>query len=64
MPVKIQACAPDMYSHSMMTDAYCWTDNLRLCDIEGQFICQRCGKRGADMRPEFPTAPMGRDAPR
>jgi hypothetical protein len=30
-----------------------WPDDLRLSDIEGRFVCQVCGKRGADVRPDF-----------
>jgi hypothetical protein len=30
-----------------------WPDDLRLSDIERQFVCQACGKRGADVRPDF-----------
>jgi hypothetical protein len=26
---------------------------LRLSDIEPRFICSACGKRGADVRPDF-----------
>jgi hypothetical protein len=26
---------------------------VRLSDIEPQFVCQRCGSRGADVRPDF-----------
>ena len=28
-------------------------DDLRLSDIEDQFVCKACGKRGADVRPDF-----------
>jgi len=38
--------------------------DLRLSDIEPRFICGACGKRGADVRPDFnwnrtATAMMG-----
>jgi hypothetical protein len=26
---------------------------LRLSDIEARFVCGACGKRGADVRPDF-----------
>jgi hypothetical protein len=26
---------------------------MRLSDIEGRFICSACGRRGADVRPDF-----------
>jgi hypothetical protein len=39
-----------------------WADDMRLSDIEDKFICSACGKRGADVRPDFnwnkPTVPM------
>jgi hypothetical protein len=28
-------------------------DDVRLSDIEARFICQACGQRGADVRPNF-----------
>jgi len=30
-----------------------WSDDLRLSDIEPRFICGACGKRVADVRPDF-----------
>jgi hypothetical protein len=30
-----------------------WPDDLRLSDIESRFICGACGKRGADVGPDF-----------
>jgi hypothetical protein len=30
-----------------------WADEVRLSDIEGQFVCNVCGKRGAEVRPDF-----------
>ncbi len=30
-----------------------WPDEVRLFDIEPLFICKVCGKRGADVRPDF-----------
>jgi hypothetical protein len=30
-----------------------WPDDLRLSDIEECFTCGVCGKRGADVRPDF-----------
>jgi hypothetical protein len=40
-------------------DADGWPDNLRLSDIENHFVCQKCGKRGADVRPDFGTPKLG-----
>jgi hypothetical protein len=35
--------------------------SVRLSDIEPRFVCQACGKRGADVRPNFhwQGAPVG-----
>jgi hypothetical protein len=30
-----------------------WTDDSRLSDIEARFVGRACGKRGADVRPDF-----------
>jgi len=30
-----------------------WPDEVRLSDIEPQFVCSVCGQRGADVRPDF-----------
>jgi hypothetical protein len=35
-----------------------WPDHVRLSDIEPQFVCKACGKRGADVRPDFRHAKM------
>jgi hypothetical protein len=34
-------------------------DDVRLSDIENQFKCKACGRRGADVRPDWPQAKMG-----
>jgi hypothetical protein len=55
-------CADHKCSHSIVTLADEWADALRLSDIEPKFICRACGKRGADVRPDFnwnSTAPAG-----
>ena len=41
-----------------------WSDDVRLSDIEPQFVCKACGKRGAAVRRDFnwnrqPRATMG-----
>ena len=33
---------------------------LRLSDIEDRFICRACGRRGADVRPDFTDTPTPR----
>jgi hypothetical protein len=30
-----------------------WSDEMRLSDLEPRFICKACGKRGADVRPNY-----------
>jgi len=55
-------CADYRCSHSTRALADHWDEALRLSDIEGRFVCQRCGKRGADIRPDFDwdrTGPAG-----
>ena len=46
-------CADCTCSHSVTMDASAWPDDLRLFDIEDRFVCQKCGRRGADVRPDF-----------
>ena len=52
-------CADDKCSHVVAMDPDTWPDSLRLSDIEQLFVCQLCGKRGADVRPDFPQVKMG-----
>jgi hypothetical protein len=46
-------CANYRCSHSVALSAERWPDNLRLSDIEPRFVCGSCGRRGADVRPDF-----------
>jgi hypothetical protein len=46
-------CADYRCSHSIAISAAPWTDDLLLSDIEDRFTCSACGKRGADLRPDF-----------
>ena len=39
--------------HHVALDAERWPDNMRLSDLEPRFVCQGCGSRGADVRPDF-----------
>lgn len=39
--------------HHVALDAARWSDDIRLSDIEPRFVCQGCGYRGADVRPDF-----------
>ncbi|QDW38989.1 hypothetical protein FFI89_018665 [Bradyrhizobium sp. KBS0727] len=52
-------CADHKCSHSIERDAAPWPNDLRLSDIEDRFVCRACGKRGADVRPNFPPPSMG-----
>jgi hypothetical protein len=52
-------CADYRCSHSIEMSADRWPDDVRLSDIEPRFVCQACGKRGADVRPHFEPARMG-----
>jgi hypothetical protein len=40
-------------SHSIAISAEQWLDDLRLSDFQARFVCHICGKRGADVRPDF-----------
>ena len=46
-------CADYRCSHSIEMSAGRWSDDLRLSDIEPRFVCKACGKRGADVRPDW-----------
>ena len=50
-------CRDHRCSH-VETNADGWADDVRLSDIEDKFVCQICGKRGADIRPKFAQAKM------
>ena len=46
-------CADYHCSHSVAISGDQWADEVRLSDIEAGFVCTACGKRGADVRPDF-----------
>jgi hypothetical protein len=46
-------CADYRCSHSIAIRADRWQDDVRLSDLEARFACKACGKRGADVRPNF-----------
>jgi hypothetical protein len=46
-------CADYHCSHSIAISADRWPDDVRLYDLETRFACMACGKRGADVRPDF-----------
>jgi hypothetical protein len=57
-------CSDYRCSHSTVISGDRWPDDVRLSDIEPNFTCLACGKRGADVRPDFhwnkpPVAAMG-----
>jgi hypothetical protein len=57
-------CCDYKCSHSQAVSADQWPDDLWLSDVATRFVCKACGKRGADVRPDFnwnkqPVAMMG-----
>jgi hypothetical protein len=46
-------CQDYTCSHSIAISGDGWPDDMRLSDIEARFTCKACGKRGADVRPDF-----------
>ncbi len=52
-------CRDFRCSHFIAISAERRPDHLRLSDIEPQFVRKVCGKRGADVRPDFQPARMG-----
>jgi hypothetical protein len=47
-------CGDFRCSHSIEISADpWWPDEVRLSDLEPRFVCQACGRRGADIRPNF-----------
>ena len=57
-------CSDYKCSHSTAISADRWSDDIRLSDLEPRFVCKACGRRGADVRPNFhwnkpPVAAMG-----
>jgi hypothetical protein len=48
-----KACSDYRCGHSIVVSANQSPDDLRLSDLEHRFLCEVCGKRGADVRPDF-----------
>jgi len=46
-------CSDYQCSHCTHFDADQWPDDVRLSDIETRFVCAACGRRGADIRPDW-----------
>lgn len=40
-------------NRSTVVSADPWQDQVRLSDIEPKLVCQGCGSRGAEVRPDF-----------
>jgi hypothetical protein len=46
-------CADYRCGHSIAISGDGWPDDVRLSDIEERIVRKACGKRGADVRPNF-----------
>jgi hypothetical protein len=46
-------CRDYRCTHSIALMADHWPGDVRLSDIEPLFVCSVCGKRGAEVRPNF-----------
>ncbi len=46
-------CSDYKCTHSVTISAEEWPDDMRLSDLEPQFVCHACGHRGAEVRPNF-----------
>ena len=46
-------CSDFHCSHSSAINGDRWPDDVRLSDLEPRFTCHACGRRGADIRPNF-----------
>jgi hypothetical protein len=46
-------CSDYRCSHWTAISGDRWPGDIRLSDLEPRFICQACGQRGADVRPNF-----------
>jgi hypothetical protein len=46
-------CADYRCSHWIALSADRWPDEVRLSDLEPRFVCNACGQRGAEIRPDF-----------
>jgi hypothetical protein len=46
-------CSDYHCSHHVTVSGDNWPDDARLSDLEPRFVCQVCGQRGTDVRPNF-----------
>jgi len=49
-------CPDYRCSHWIAISGDRWPDGVRLSDLEPRFTCQACGRRGADVRPDWQSA--------
>jgi hypothetical protein len=49
-------CTDYRCSHLVALSADRWADDVRLSDLEPSFVCNACGRRGADIRPDYSAA--------
>jgi hypothetical protein len=49
-------CSDFRCSHHTTISGDRWSDEVRLSDLEPRFTCQDCGRRGADVRPNWQSA--------
>jgi hypothetical protein len=60
-------CSDYHCSHWTAISGDRWPDDVRLSDLEPRFTCQACGRRGADVRPNWKSvesAKLTRELPR
>jgi hypothetical protein len=53
-------CSDYKCSHWVAISGDPWEDDVRLSDIEPRFTCRSCGRKGADVRPNFDWEPEAR----
>jgi len=49
-------CSDYHCAHSVKLSADRWPDHMRLSDLESRLVCGTCGRRGADVRPDYQGA--------
>jgi hypothetical protein len=49
-------CSDYHCSHWIAISGDRWPDDVRLSDLEPRFTCRACGRRGADVRPDWQSA--------
>jgi len=46
-------CSDYHCSHWIAVSGDQWPDDVRLSDLEPRFTCQACGRKGAEVRPDW-----------